>query len=85
MSEQAQKVADFDSVDESKFCYFKHKGAWYLNLPDCGLANLANHAIEEHEDGTISATPSILVKGHKDNGEPVERHGYLTKGVWSEC
>ena len=40
--------------------------------------------VEEHEDGTISVTPSILVDGHNE-GEKTQRHGYLTRGIWTEC
>lgn len=39
--------------------------------------------IEEHEDGTISVTPSIRVMG--GNGEPDIWHGHLTRGVWISC
>ena len=36
-----------------------------------------NHAVEEHEDGTISVTPSIApAENHKGY------HGYLRHGVW---
>jgi hypothetical protein len=67
-------------------CYWKHNetGEWYIHFPTVDgnglLGNLANHTIEEHEDGTISVTPSILTTGHN-----VQRHGYLTKGIWNEC
>jgi hypothetical protein len=37
-------------------------------------------SIIEHEDGTISVTPSILVTNHLGSW-----HGYLTQGIWKEC
>lgn len=58
-------------------CYWKDEesGEWYIHFPTTDghglLGGLANHKVEEHEDGTISVTPSILTTGH--NGE---RHGY---------
>lgn len=80
MSEQAIKISGFAEIDKTKICYYKdHDGDWHLWLPDCGLGNLANHEVTEHQDGTITVLPSILVSGTN------ERHGYLTKGVWSEC
>lgn len=86
MAETAKHVYKFSDIDDQIVCYFKNDddGFWYLHLPDCGLGNLANHKIEEHEDGTISVTPSILVTGHED-GKSTQRHGYLTRGVWNEC
>ena len=50
--------------------------------PDGRLANLAQHTVIEHEDGTISVSPSILVRGGGDDGE---WHGYLERGIWREC
>ena len=52
-------------------------------MPGCGLANLTNHKVAEHEDGTITVSPSILTTGH-DTGKAITKHGYLEKGVWRE-
>jgi hypothetical protein len=81
--EQAKRVRNYIGRDPLVVCYWKHEesGEWYIHFPTDGLlGGLANHKVEEHEDGTITVTPSILTTGH--NGE---RHGYLTKGVWHEC
>ena len=56
-------------------------GTWYAETPNGYTANLARHKVTEHEDGTISVTPSILVSDDKAD----LWHGYLTQGVWSEC
>lgn len=55
------------------------EGTWYGKPPffKSGYANLSNHKITEHLDGSITVEPSILVKNHLN-----EWHGYLTKGVW---
>lgn len=59
-------------------------GYWTLRLPN-GLhsrINPAVHQIIEHEDGTITISPSILVTG----GDGSELwHGYLEHGVWRSC
>jgi len=55
-------------------------GAWYAMTPTGHLANLARHEITEHEDGTLTVSPSILVTPG-DGSEPW--HGYLTRGVWN--
>ncbi|HEX3747569.1 MAG TPA: hypothetical protein VHW09_26725 [Bryobacteraceae bacterium] len=66
-------------------------GLWYCIPPveSCGeggqrhgvLGNLGNHKVIEHEDGTISVSPSILVS----NGQGWSWHGYLERGVWRQC
>lgn len=61
--------------------YVKHEsGFFYACSPTGLLANLGGHTVDEHEDGTITAWPSIRVWcGDK------EWHGYLKRGVWTEC
>lgn len=45
------------------------------------LANLAGHDVVEHDDGTITVSPSILVKNH----DGTEWHGFLERGAWRSC
>ena len=42
--------------------------------------NLGAHKVVEHEDGTITVSPSILIQRHDG-----EWHGYLERGVWRQC
>lgn len=60
-----------------------HDSMWYARCPDGSLANLSAHQVTEHEDGTISVVPSILVSF----GNPPVRcwHGFLEHGVWREA
>jgi hypothetical protein len=54
-------------------------GDWYCCTPNGQLGNLGAHQVEEHHDGTITVSPSILVTG----GSSGKRyHGYLKAGVW---
>ncbi len=57
-----------------------HGWLWECSTPNGLLGNLERHEVTEHDDGTITVTPSILVD------EPPEQtwHGYLEKGVWRE-
>lgn len=61
---------------------------WRVVLPigdgdGYGIANLDNHTVREHEDGTISVRPgdgssnSILLTGARG----VRWHGYIERGV----
>ena len=62
--------------------YMQHaSGTWYAMTPNGYLANLAAHDVIEHEDGTITVSPSILVRNH--DGE--QWHGFLDRGVWRAC
>lgn len=60
-------------------------GVWWARVPQsgdfyAGVGSLKNHEVVEHEDGTITVSPSILVTGHHDK----QWHGYLERGVWRE-
>ena len=79
-----KKVSDYCGRDESAICYWKVAGVWYIWLPGCGLGNLSKHAIKEHADGTITASPSIKVTATKD-GRIVIAHGHFTRGIWAAC
>lgn len=53
---------------------------WYACTPNGHLANLGAHELVEHEDGTITVSPSILIHGGRDGAEAW--HGWLERGVW---
>lgn len=50
---------------------------WYGCTPTGLLAGLRLHTVIEHDDGTITVSPSILVSG---GGE--RWHGFLRGGTW---
>lgn len=57
-------------------------GYWFICPPKGSVGSLANHTVVEHEDGTITVSPSILVES---NWQPQRNwHGYLEHGVWRE-
>lgn len=64
--------------------YGQWEGRWYCKPPDepNRLGNISAHQITEHDDGTITVSPSILIRGGGDDGE---WHGFLEKGVWRKC
>jgi hypothetical protein len=66
--------------------YWKHSsGTWYAETPNGHLANLIRHTVTEHEDGSITVSPSILVSS-PHNGKAGELwHGFLEHGVWRSC
>jgi hypothetical protein len=58
------------------------KGAddvWYCRPPGNHMGSLAGHEVTEHEDGTISVSPSILI----DDGRS-KWHGHLVRGEFKE-
>lgn len=55
-------------------------GQWYACTPSNLLASLLNHEVVEHEDHTITVSPSILVTARTRSW-----HGYLERGIWREA
>lgn len=58
-------------------------GEWFARVPypnkaGFAAASIVNHTVVEHEDGTITVSPSILMS----RGDGEEWHGYLEKGIW---
>lgn len=68
-------------LQAGEYAKWDKDGNWYCVPPGTDLtANLAAHKIEEHEDGTITVSPSILVGDGK-----LSWHGWITRGGWSAC
>ena len=55
-------------------------GDWLARPPKGHTGSLIKHDVIEHEDQTITVSPSILITSAKDS-----YHGYLEKGIWREC
>jgi len=49
---------------------------WYVRDPAGRVGALRDHTVIEHEDGTISVSPSIL------DPSPGGWHGFLERGEW---
>ena len=58
-------------------------GDWCAKVPTGARCGLRNHQVTEHEDGTITASPSILLT--MPGMEEMNWHGYLERGVWRSC
>lgn len=58
------------------------EGMWWAHVPAAGfsMARISLHDVVEHEDGTITVSPSILM----DRGNGQQWHGYLERGIWRE-
>lgn len=67
--------------------YWCRNDQWYCITPNGHFGNLSKHKIIEHEDGTCTVSPSILVSTTRPkDGASVELwHGFLERGVWREC
>ena len=69
-------ISDFEPGD-----YGLVDGRWLCCVPDGRYGDLSNHQITEHEDKTVTVSPSILVSA---GGKKGQWHGYLERGVWRE-
>lgn len=82
MSEQATRLYTPEGrlhpdITDDAICYWKDfDGQWWVYLPRGGAGALTNHQVVEHEDATITVTPSIRLG---------KRHGFLERGVWREA
>lgn len=56
------------------------KTVWYASTPSGMLAALRDHQVTEHEDGTVTVSPSIACQSPPDR----KWHGFLERGVWRE-
>lgn len=56
------------------------RGQWMVNTPNghLGMINTKKWTIIEHEDGTITVSPSISVR----NADQELWHGFLEAGIW---
>ena len=75
-----QKVPFLDPGD-----YGKLDGIWYCIPPgnEKLLGCLRGHKVVEHEDGTITVSPSILISYEGGDGN-WSWHGFLERGVWRD-
>lgn len=55
-------------------------GVWYARAPRMSTGCLVGHNIVEHEDGTITVSPLMVI----DHGARGTWHGFLERGVWRE-
>lgn len=71
--------ADGSPLTDEQRAKWWTKPYWLVCSPNGHACSLANHEVVEHEDRTITVSPSILIRG-RDNVELW--HGYLERGVW---
>lgn len=55
------------------------RASWWVMDPAGSIGRLTTHTVVEHEDGTITVSPSIL------DPSAGGWHGYLERGVWRSC
>lgn len=60
-------------------------GRWYARAPSGDLGCLVAHDVTEHDDGTITVSPSILITQRRDGRDVELWHGYLERGMWRTC
>lgn len=73
-------------LEAGEYGKWSHSGEWYAVPPETDLlAGLALHKVTEHEDGTITASPSIEVSGSSSERAVNYWHGYLERGAWRKA
>lgn len=65
-------------LEEGDYGFDPIAGHWSARPFGQHTGSLEEHDVMEHEDGTITVSPSILIEGE------TRWHGYLEAGVWRE-
>ena len=94
---QGKRIADGEWPEHPGEYGYPEVGRLIAMTPSGHLVMLKGHGkdkdwnIVEHEDGAITASPSIRILNYIKNekGEWIEGpdrwHGYLEHGIWREC
>lgn len=79
MTQIGRRLPDGDSQIFAPGDYGRDSaGRWQVRPPRGHLGTLDDHMVTEHENGTITVSPSIL-------SEPAtEGHWLLERGIWRE-
>lgn len=61
-------------------------GLWFCCTPVHGSwsGGLQKHQVTEHDDGTITVSPSIWYNPNQSNPTRPQWHGFLERGIWRE-
>lgn len=70
---------------EGDYGFSPKAGHWQIRPPGCHAGGIPNREVTEHEDGTITVSPSILLQEPDGQGNlGTVWHGYLEHGDWRE-
>lgn len=73
---------EIHTLSSGEYSKLPNGGVWFVT-PDGRFGHVLPtiHTITWHEDGTVTVSPSILVRGGGPNPGG-EWHGFLERGVW---
>lgn len=80
MTYPGKRLPDSDEWPDLGACeYVKHQGVWWVCAPTGDNVQIrpGMWTVEEHEDGTITVSPSLNIVGRW--------HGWLKKGIWEDA
>jgi hypothetical protein len=67
---------------EGDYGFSPKAGHWQVRPPGCHAGGIPLHKITEHEDKTITVSPSILFRDADEGGNEFRWHGFLEHGIW---
>ena len=70
------------ALAEGDYGFDPKAGHWVIRPPGCHAGGIPHHEVTEHEDGTITVSPSIVLWDSGKDGIMMSWHGYLERGVW---
>lgn len=69
-------------LKEGEYGFDPSVGYWCIRPPGCHAGGVPKHTVTEHEDGTVTMAPSIVLYDADEKGDAVIWHGYLERGNW---
>jgi hypothetical protein len=69
---------------EGDYGFSPKADCWQVRPPGRHAGSIPKHEVTEHDDGTITVSPSILLYDVDVDGNSDNWHGYLEHGEWRE-
>jgi len=82
---QGKRIYEGFPQNPGEYMKDEEHNRWVFCLPNGihGAINTKTWQITEHEDGTLTVSPSILTT--VSNNPQYSWHGFLEHGIWREC
>jgi hypothetical protein len=74
-----QDIVPSKDIQSGDYWFDEEMAQWFCCVPSGDIGSLLHHSVIEHEDKTITVSPSILVSGQ------YPYHGFLEHGIWREA
>jgi hypothetical protein len=80
---KGRRAEDHSDLTPGSWLLVERNGVrtFLVNTPNGHVGDVSRHDVVEHDDGTITVSPSILVS----DASGTQYHGFLERGVWRDA